>query len=256
MENIRYFPDYLKESEYEKDEYNIMNSEDNAVDENQFEDDEEFDTINNEKEELEEENEEIETIVNKNRKISLKKNKSNKVFSSLINNIHNNYKKLSSNSNNNTININQIYYNKEKYNHSLPVSSKKKSQNSGKKSIYEFFEKSSNNKEKITTNKIKNKNIISKKDSSNKYNQNYNINFYKNNCYNNNFVSLFHKEEDNQNNINNAISEINRKKEKPKTSLIMSVLNDNLLGNMNLNVVKGKIGANNSKSKDINNSHK
>ena len=99
-------------------------------------------------------------------------------------------------------------------------------------------------------NKTKNKSIISKKISANKYNQNYNINFYKNNCYNNNFVSLFQKEDDtkNKNNtINNGIESINyNKKEKPKTSLIMSVLNDNLLGNMNFNA-KTKIETNNKK---------
>ena len=71
--------------------------------------------------------------------------------------------------------------------------------------------------------------ILSKKSSENKYNQNYNINFFKNNCYNNNFVSLFQKEEIDKNKINinnNNIDSNKAKKEKQKTSLIMSVLND------------------------------
>ena len=252
VENIRFFPDYLKESEYEKEDYNDMNTEENLEDENndnEFEEDEGIENIVNEKEDFGEEDEEIDKIINNNKKETIKKNNSDKVFSPIINNIQNNFKRLSSNPNNNTININKNYYNKEKYNHSLPVSNKKKSNNSGKKSIYEFFEKSSNAKNNIKTNKNNNKNIISKKNSANKYNQNYNINFYKNNCYNNNFVSLFNKEDYNNNkNIidNNDVDNINKKKEKEKTSLIMSVLNDNLLGNMNFNLVKTNIGSNNS----------
>ena len=184
----------------------------------------------------------------------MKKNKSNKVFSSIINNIQNNYKHLNSNSSNNTININKFDYKKEKYHHSLPVSNKKKSnKNYVKKSIYEFFEKSNtnNNKDYMDINKTKNKSIISKKISANKYNQNYNINFYKNNCYNNNFVSLFQKEDDTKNKnttINKVIENNNNKQEKPKTSLIMSVLNDNLLGNMNFNFPKNKNETNNNKN--------
>jgi hypothetical protein len=265
VENIRFFPDYLKESEYENEELDNINTGENIDDQNEekisneFEEDE-FDIINNEKEEeFEEEVEEPKKNINYNKKGSLKKNKSNKVFSSIINNIENNYKNLISNSNNNTININKFDYNKEKYNHSLPVSNKKKSKNYAKKSIYEFFEKSSNNKDMIPTNKNKNKNIVSKKNSANKYNQNYNINFYKNNCYNNNFVSLFQKEDDSKsknNTINNVTYHGSKKDEKQKTSLIMSVLNDNLLGNMNFNFAKTNIGSNNSKNKDNKNSYK
>jgi hypothetical protein len=105
----------------------------------------------------------------------------------------------------------------------------------------------------------KNKNIVSKKNSANKYNQNYNINFYKNNCYNNNFVILFQKEDDSKsknNTINNVTYHGSKKDEKQKTSLIMSVLNDNLLGNMNFNFAKTNIGSNNSKNKDNKNSYK
>ena len=264
-ENIRLFPDYLKETEFENDENDNedMNTGENFVEENEElneheyneDEDEDIDNYNNinEREDSKEGDSKLKKNVNQLKNLSMKKNKSNKVFSSIINNIQNNYKHLNSNSSNNTININKFDYKKEKYHHSLPVSNKKKSnKNYVKKSIYEFFEKSNtnNNKDYMDINKTKNKSIISKKISANKYNQNYNINFYKNNCYNNNFVSLFQKEDDtkNKNNtINNGIESINyNKKDKPKTSLIMSVLNDNLLGNMNFNA-KTKIETNNKK---------
>ena len=248
VENIRFFPDYLKDSEIDKEDSDIFNIEENINISNnreeKFEEDDEINNIVNKREEFNEEDENEEKNIKKNKKIVLKKNKSNKVFSSIINNIQNNYKNIDINSNNNTITINKIYQNNKKYNYSLPVSNKKESKNNTKKSIYEFFEKSSSNKS-ITSNKNNNNNkILSKKSIPNKYNQNYNINFYKNNCYNNNFVSLFQNEEDNKKKINTNNFEkekINNKKEKQKTSLIMSVLNDNLLGNMNFNLVNTNI---------------
>ena len=246
-ENIRFFPDYLKDSEIDKEDSDIFNIEENINISNnreeKFEEDDEINNIVNKREEFNEEDEIEEKNIKKNKKIVLKKNKSNKVFSSIINNIQNNYKNIDINSNNNTITINKIYQNNKKYNYSLPVSNKKESKNNTKKSIYEFFEKSSSNKS-ITSNKNNNNKILSKKSIPNKYNQNYNINFYKNNCYNNNFVSLFQNEEDNKKKINTNNFEkekINNKKEKQKTSLIMSVLNDNLLGNMNFNLVNTNI---------------
>ena len=247
VENIRFFPDYLKDSEIDKEDSDIFNIEENINISNnrdeKFEEDDEINNIVNKREEFNEEDENEEKNIKKNKKIVLKKNKSNKVFSSIINNIQNNYKNIDINSNNNTITINKIYQNNKKYNYSLPVSNKKESKNNTKKSIYEFFEKSSSNKS-ITSNKNNNNKILSKKSIPNKYNQNYNINFYKNNCYNNNFVSLFQNEEDNKKKINTNNFEkekINNKKEKQKTSLIMSVLNDNLLGNMNFNLVNTNI---------------
>ena len=247
VENIRFFPDYLKDSEIDKEDSDIFNIEENINISNnreeKFEEDDEINNIVNKREEFNEEDENEEKNIKKNKKIVLKKNKSNKVFSSIINNIQNNYKNIDINSNNNTITINKIYQNNKKYNYSLPVSNKKESKNNTKKSIYEFFEKSSSNKS-ITSNKSNNNKILSKKSIPNKYNQNYNINFYKNNCYNNNFVSLFQNEEDNKKKINTNNFEkekINNKKEKQKTSLIMSVLNDNLLGNMNFNLVNTNI---------------
>ena len=247
VENIRFFPDYLKDSEIDKEDSDIFNIEENINISNnreeKFEEDDEINNIVNKREEFNEEDEIEDKNIKKNKKIVLKKNKSNKVFSSIINNIQNNYKNIDINSNNNTITINKIYQNNKKYNYSLPVSNKKESKNNTKKSIYEFFEKSSSNKS-ITSNKNNNNKILSKKSIPNKYNQNYNINFYKNNCYNNNFVSLFQNEEDNKKkiNTNNFDKEkINNKKEKQKTSLIMSVLNDNLLGNMNFNLVNTNI---------------
>ena len=247
VENIRFFPDYLKDSEIDKEDSDIFNIEENINISNnreeKFEEDDEINNIVNKREEFNEEDEIEEKNIKKNKKIVLKKNKSNKVFSSIINNIQNNYKNIDINSNNNTITINKIYQNNKKYNYSLPVSNKKESKNNTKKSIYEFFEKSSSNKS-ITSNKNNNNKILSKKSIPNKYNQNYNINFYKNNCYNNNFVSLFQNEEDNKKKINTNNFEkekINNKKEKQKTSLIMSVLNDNLLGNMNFNLVNTNI---------------
>ena len=247
VENIRFFPDYLKDSEIDKEDSDIFNIEENINISNnreeKFEEDDEINNIVNKREEFNEEDENEEKNIKKNKKIVLKKNKSNKVFSSIINNIQNNYKNIDINSNNNTITINKIYQNNKKYNYSLPVSNKKESKNNSKKSIYEFFEKSSSNKS-ITSNKNNNNKILSKKSIPNKYNQNYNINFYKNNCYNNNFVSLFQNEEDNKKKINTNNFEkenINNKKEKQKTSLIMSVLNDNLLGNMNFNLVNTNI---------------
>ena len=246
-ENIRFFPDYLKDSEIDKEDSDIFNIEENINISNnrdeKFEEDDEINNIVNKRDEFNEEDENEEKNIKKNKKIVLKKNKSNKVFSSIINNIQNNYKNIDINSNNNTITINKIYQNNKKYNYSLPVSNKKESKNNTKKSIYEFFEKSSSNKS-ITSNKNNNNKILSKKSIPNKYNQNYNINFYKNNCYNNNFVSLFQNEEDNKKKINTNNFEkekINNKKEKQKTSLIMSVLNDNLLGNMNFNLVNTNI---------------
>ena len=255
VENIRFFPDYIKDSIYEKIDNNNSNEEENFEKENdevEFDEDDEIKNINNDNEEFEIDDENYKnTINNKDRIRSLKKNKSNKIFSSVTNKIKNNYKHSSSISNNNTININKIYYKNENYHHSLPVSNKKKQKNSGKKSIYEFFEKSSNNKDSIESNKGKNRIIKSKKNSKNKYNQNYNINFYKNNCYGNNFINLFKNEEDNNIHSNNNIKDnINNKKEKHQTSLIMSVINDNLLGNMNFNI------ANNSKNKDIKKNYK
>ena len=247
VENIRFFPDYLKDSEIDKEDSDIFNIEENINISNnreeKFEEDDEINNIVNKREEFNEEDENEEKNIKKNKKIVLKKNKSNKVFSSIINNIQNNYKNIDINSNNNTITINKIYQNNKKYNYSLPVSNKKESKNNTKKSIYEFFEKSSSNKS-IASNKNNNNKILSKKSIPNKYNQNYNINFYKNNCYNNNFVSLFQNEEDNKKKINTNNFEkekINNKKEKQKTSLIMSVLNDNLLGNMNFNLVNTNI---------------
>ena len=247
VENIRFFPDYLKDSEIDKEDSDIFNIEENINISNnrdeKFEEDDEINNIVNKRDEFNEEDENEEKNIKKNKKIILKKNKSNKVFSSIINNIQNNYKNIDINSNNNTITINKIYQNNKKYNYSLPVSNKKESKNNTKKSIYEFFEKSSSNKS-ITSNKNNNNKILSKKSIPNKYNQNYNINFYKNNCYNNNFVSLFQNEEDNKKKINTNNFEkenINSKKEKQKTSLIMSVLNDNLLGNMNFNLVNTNI---------------
>ena len=247
VENIRFFPDYLKDSEIDKEDSDIFNIEENINVSNnrdeKFEEDDEINNIVNKREEFNEEDEIEEKNIKKNKKIVLKKNKSNKVFSSIINNIQNNYKNIDINSNNNTITINKIYQNNKKYNYSLPVSNKKESKNNTKKSIYEFFEKSSSNKS-ITSNKNNNNKILSKKSIPNKYNQNYNINFYKNNCYNNNFVSLFQNEEDNKKKINTNNFEkenINSKKEKQKTSLIMSVLNDNLLGNMNFDLVNTNI---------------
>ena len=247
VENIRFFPDYLKDSEIDKEDSDVFNIEENINISNnreeKFEEDDEINNIVNKREEFNEEDEIEEKNIKKNKKIVLKKNKSNKVFSSIINNIQNNYKNIDINSNNNTITINKIYQNNKKYNYSLPVSNKKESKNNTKKSIYEFFEKSSSNKS-ITSNKNNNNKILSKKSIPNKYNQNYNINFYKNNCYNNNFVSLFQNEEDNKKKINTNNFEkekINNKKEKQKTSLIMSVLNDNLLGNMNFNLVNTNI---------------
>ena len=247
VENIRFFPDYLKDSEIDKEDSDIFNIEENINISNnrdeKFEEDDEINNIVNKRDEFNEEDENEEKNIKKNKKIVLKKNKSNKVFSSIINNIQNNYKNIDINSNNNTITINKIYQNNKKYNYSLPVSNKKESKNNTKKSIYEFFEKSSSNKS-ITSNKSNNNKILSKKSIPNKYNQNYNINFYKNNCYNNNFVSLFQNEEDNKKKINTNNFEkekINNKKEKQKTSLIMSVLNDNLLGNMNFNLVNTNI---------------
>ena len=247
VENIRFFPDYLKDSEIDKEDSDIFNIEENINISNnreeKFEEDDEINNIVNKRDEFNEEDENEEKNIKKNKKIVLKKNKSNKVFSSIINNIQNNYKNIDINSNNNTITINKIYQNNKKYNYSLPVSNKKESKNNTKKSIYEFFEKSSSNKS-ITSNKNNNNKILSKKSIPNKYNQNYNINFYKNNCYNNNFVSLFQNEEDNKKKINTNNFEkenINNKKEKQKTSLIMSVLNDNLLGNMNFNLVNTNI---------------
>ena len=247
VENIRFFPDYLKDSEIDKEDSDIFNIEENINISNnreeKFEEDDEINNIVNKREEFNEEDENEEKNIKKNKKIVLKKNKSNKVFSSIINNIQNNYKNIDINSNNNTITINKIYQNNKKYHYSLPVSNKKESKNNTKKSIYEFFEKSSSNKS-ITSNKNNNNKILSKKSIPNKYNQNYNINFYKNNCYNNNFVSLFQNEEDNKKKINTNNFEkekINNKKEKQKTSLIMSVLNDNLLGNMNFNLVNTNI---------------
>ena len=247
VENIRFFPDYLKDSEIDKEDSDIFNIEENINISNnreeKFEEDDEINNIVNKREEFNEEDENEEKNIKKNKKIVLKKNKSNKVFSSIINNIQNNYKNIDINSNNNTITINKIYQNNKKYNYSLPVSNKKESKNNTKKSIYEFFEKSSSNKS-ITSNKNNNNKILSKKSIPNKYNQNYNINFYKNNCFNNNFVSLFQNEEDNKKKINTNNFEkenINNKKEKQKTSLIMSVLNDNLLGNMNFNLVNTNI---------------
>ena len=247
VENIRFFPDYLKDSEIDKEDSDIFNIEENINISNnrdeKFEEDDEINNIVNKREEFNEEDENEEKNIKKNKKIVLKKNKSNKVFSSIINNIQNNYKNIDINSNNNTITINKIYQNNKKYNYSLPVSNKKESKNNTKKSIYEFFEKSSSNKS-ITSNKNNNNKILSKKSIPNKYNQNYNINFYKNNCYNNNFVSLFQNEEDNKKKINTNNFEkekTNNKKEKQKTSLIMSVLNDNLLGNMNFNLVNTNI---------------
>ena len=247
VENIRFFPDYLKDSEIDKEDSDIFNIEENINISNnreeKFEEDDEINNIVNKRDEFNEEDEIEEKNIKKNKKIVLKKNKSNKVFSSIINNIQNNYKNIDINSNNNTITINKIYQNNKKYNYSLPVSNKKESKNNTKKSIYEFFEKSSSNKS-ITSNKNNNNKILSKKSIPNKYNQNYNINFYKNNCFNNNFVSLFQNEEDNKKKINTNNFEkenINNKKEKQKTSLIMSVLNDNLLGNMNFNLVNTNI---------------
>ena len=247
VENIRFFPDYLKDSEIDKEDSDIFNIEENINISNnreeKFEEDDEINNIVNKRDEFNEEDENEEKNNIKNKKIVLKKNKSNKVFSSIINNIQNNYKNIDINSNNNTITINKIYQNNKKYNYSLPVSNKKESKNNTKKSIYEFFEKSSSNKS-ITSNKNNNNKILSKKSIPNKYNQNYNINFYKNNCYNNNFVSLFQNEEDNKKKINTNNFEkekINNKKEKQKTSLIMSVLNDNLLGNMNFDLVNTNI---------------
>ena len=247
VENIRFFPDYLKDSEIDKEDSDIFNIEENINISNnrdeKFEEDDEINNIVNKREEFNEEDENEEKNIKKNKKIVLKKNKSNKVFSSIINNIQNNYKNIDINSNNNTITINKIYQNNKKYNYSLPVSNKKESKNNTKKSIYEFFEKSSSNKS-IASNKNNNNKILSKKSIPNKYNQNYNINFYKNNCYNNNFVSLFQNEEDNKKKINTNNFEkenINNKKEKQKTSLIMSVLNDNLLGNMNFDLVNTNI---------------
>ena len=247
VENIRFFPDYLKDSEIDKEDSDIFNIEENINISNnrdeKFEEDDEINNIVNKRDEFNEEDENEEKNIKKNKKIVLKKNKSNKVFSSIINNIQNNYKNIDINSNNNTITINKIYQNNKKYNYSLPVSNKKESKNNTKKSIYEFFEKSSSNKS-VTSNKNNNNKILSKKSIPNKYNQNYNINFYKNNCYNNNFVSLFQNEEDNKKKINTNNFEkekINNKKEKQKTSLIMSVLNDNLLGNMNFNLVNTNI---------------
>ena len=247
VENIRFFPDYLKDSEIDKEDSDIFNIEENINISNnreeKFEEDDEINNIVNKREKFNEEDENEEKNIKKNKKNVLKKNKSNKVFSSIINNIQNNYKNIDINSNNNTITINKIYQNNKKYNYSLPVSNKKESKNNTKKSIYEFFEKSSSNKS-ITSNKNNNNKILSKKSIPNKYNQNYNINFYKNNCYNNNFVSLFQNEEDNKKKINTNNFEkekTNNKKEKQKTSLIMSVLNDNLLGNMNFNLVNTNI---------------
>ena len=247
VENIRFFPDYLKDSEIDKEDSDIFNIEENINISNnrdeKFEEDDEINNIVNKRDEFNEEDENEEKNIKKNKKIVLKKNKSNKVFSSIINNIQNNYKNIDINSNNNTITINKIYQNNKKYNYSLPVSNKKESKNNTKKSIYEFFEKSSSNKS-IASNKNNNNKILSKKSIPNKYNQNYNINFYKNNCYNNNFVSLFQNEEDNKKKINTNNFEkekTNNKKEKQKTSLIMSVLNDNLLGNMNFNLVNTNI---------------
>ena len=247
VENIRFFPDYLKDSEIDKEDSDIFNIEENINISNnrdeKFEEDDEINNIVNKREEFNEEDENEEKNIKKNKKIVLKKNKSNKVFSSIINNIQNNYKNIDINSNNNTITINKIYQNNKKYNYSLPVSNKKESKNNTKKSIYEFFEKSSSNKS-IASNKNNNNKILSKKSIPNKYNQNYNINFYKNNCYNNNFVSLFQNEEDNKKKINTNNFEkenINNKKQKQKTSLIMSVLNDNLLGNMNFDLVNTNI---------------
>ena len=247
VENIRFFPDYLKDSEIDKEDSDIFNIEENINISNnreeKFEEDDEINNIVNKRDEFNEEDENEEKNIKKNKKNVLKKNKSNKVFSSIINNIQNNYKNIDINSNNNTITINKIYQNNKKYNYSLPVSNKKESKNNTKKSIYEFFEKSSSNKS-ITSNKNNNNKILSKKSIPNKYNQNYNINFYKNNCFNNNFVSLFQNEEDNKKKINTNNFEkekINNKKEKQKTSLIMSVLNDNLLGNMNFNLVNTNI---------------
>ena len=247
VENIRFFPDYLKDSEIDKEDSDIFNIEENINISNnrdeKFEEDDEINNIVNKRDEFNEEDEIEDKNIKKNKKIVLKKNKSNKVFSSIINNIQNNYKNIDINSNNNTITINKIYQNNKKYNYSLPVSNKKESKNNTKKSIYEFFEKSSSNKS-ITSNKNNNNKILSKKSIPNKYNQNYNFNFYKNNCYNNNFVSLFQNEEDNKKKINTNNFEkekINNKKEKQKTSLIMSVLNDNLLGNMNFNLVNTNI---------------
>ena len=70
----------------------------------------------------------------------------------------------------------------------IPHSNKNNSFMSGKKSIYEYFEKSSNKSESNSVNNNqKSKLVLTKK---NKY-QNYNINFYKNNGYNNSFIGLY-----------------------------------------------------------------
>ena len=258
VENIRFFPEYIKDSIYHKiDNYN-SNEHENLEKENDvvpYDDDDEIQNIN-ENEDLEMDDDSDKKNINKDKNRHFKKNKSNKIFSTVTNNIKNNYKHSNSILNNNTININKIYYKNENYHHSLPVSNKKK-KNSGKKTIYEYFEKSSNNKDSIEPNKSKNQNIKSKKNSLNKYNQNYNINFYKNNCYGNNFISLFKNDEDNNiHNTNNIKENINNKKEKNQTSLIMSVINDNLLGNMNFNIANTKIKDNNSTNKDNKKSYK
>ena len=165
VENIRFFPDYLKDSEIDKEDSDIFNIEENINISNnreeKFEEDDEINNIVNKREEFNEEDENEEKNNIKNKKIVLKKNKSNKVFSSIINNIQNNYKNIDINSNNNTITINKIYQNNKKYNYSLPVSNKKETKNNTKKSIYEFFEKSSSNKS-ITSNKSNNNKILSK----------------------------------------------------------------------------------------------
>ena len=115
VENIRYFPEYMKDSIYEKLDMNISNEEENFEKENEggeSEEDEDIKIINNENEDSEIEDETDKKTINKGRIRSLKKNKSNKIFSNLTNKVKNKYKykHSSSISNNNTININKIYY--------------------------------------------------------------------------------------------------------------------------------------------------
>ena len=236
---------------------------------------------NEENEEIEGENfnmiKNITPNSDENKIISLKQNSINNYINNNTNNIINVINNPNDNGNNNinsTINYNKMFNNEKKNNNSMPVSNKKNSNSYyyGKKSIYEFFEKSNNKSESINDNQ-KIKGIQSKNNynnNKNKYNQNYNLNFYKNNGYNNNFISLFKKNENKNNdnntkNINNNSiinnsnntninkddnNSINKKdkennvisgdKKKQKTSLIMSVLNDNLLGNLNLNALNSR----------------
>ena len=173
---------------------------------------------------------------------NITKSNINNIFSSntknIINLISPNSTNTISEANNNIENNNNISENNEKKINKKSSSTEKNNYFFDEMdSIYELYD----NKKELNTINIDNKkrNIPYNK---NKYNENYNANFYKNN-FNNSFIDNIKKNSNktiNNNEGDTRTASIEKNKCQPKTSLIMSVLNDNLLGNLNLAVLTDK----------------